>query len=860
MMADSLRVLYVDDEPDLLDIGTIFLEGSKNFKVTTAPGASEAILLLVRAKFDVIISDYQMPGMDGIEFLIEVRKRFGSIPFILFTGKGREEVVIQAINQGADFYLQKGGEPAAQFAELSHKVMQAVSRKRVEEALRNSEEKYRHLIEHSNQAIAVIQDGMLKLVNHRSVEFTGYTEQELLSMQFPALIDPDDREMVVERYRKRMKGEDLPPDCTFRVRRRDGGMRWIELKVAPIDWEGCPATLNFFTDITERKEAETALRESEEKYRSLVGHVHDGIYIYQGDHFVYTNAMVTTMTGYSQEELLTTPFISLVHADDQAFIRDIAERRMRMEPVSGTYECRIIRKDGVVRTLEIAVATIPYKNGIAALGAARDVTDRKQAEQLLKESEEQYRVIADFTYDWEYWIAPDRKLIYVSPSCERITGYGPGEFILDPALLVTITHPDDQKIIINHLSELPKLPDHTVAHRTLEFRIISKDGTVRWIGHKCQSVYDRNGEFRGIRGSNRDITERKLVEEALREKEKKYRYLVENLNDVVFSVDQNGFITYVSPAGERQYGYSSSDLLGKPFTDVVFSDDVPHIQKRFREINQGIIEPFDWRLIHRDGTVTWVRTSTRPVPDHQGNKRFLGIISDISREKRAEDALREVNRKLSLLSGITRHDISNQLTVMQGYLKIMEKKHQDPALGEYFQKMNASAERISAMIRFTEEYESIGVHVPAWQDARTFVDTASGQAPLGNVVVKNDLPEDLEVFADPLIVKVCYNLMDNAVRYGGKITTIHFSVDDTGGKQIIVCEDDGIGIPVGEKEKIFDRGHGKHTGLGLALSREILSITGITIRETGEPGNGARFEMTVPDDIWCIVGKGELNG
>jgi signal transduction histidine kinase len=157
------------------------------------------------------------------------------------------------------------------------------------------------------------------------------------------------------------------------------------------------------------------------------------------------------------------------------------------------------------------------------------------------------------------------------------------------------------------------------------------------------------------------------------------------------------------------------------------------------------------------------------------------------------------------------------------------------------------------MIQFTKEYESIGVTAPAWQECRTLVDTAAKQAQLGNVRVRNDLPEGMEVLADPLVVKVFYNLIDNAVRYGGKITTIRFSALDRNGDRVIVCEDDGDGVVAEEKEKIFERGFGKNTGLGLALSREILDITGITIIETGEPGKGARFEMTVPEGMWRHV-------
>jgi len=150
------------------------------------------------------------------------------------------------------------------------------------------------------------------------------------------------------------------------------------------------------------------------------------------------------------------------------------------------------------------------------------------------------------------------------------------------------------------------------------------------------------------------------------------------------------------------------------------------------------------------------------------------------------------------------------------------------------------------MIQFMKGYEEIGVAAPVWQEICTLADTAAKQAPLGKIIVQNDLPAGAELFADPLVVKVFYNLMDNAVRYGGKITTIRFSVEEAGDDRLIVCEDDGDGVIAGEKEKIFERGFGKNTGLGLALSREILAITGITIRETGEPGKGARFEMVVP--------------
>ena len=221
-----------------------------------------------------------MPGMDGIQFLVEVRKRFGPIPFILFTGRGREEVVIQALNSGADFYLQKGGEPEAQFAELTHKVKSAASRKKANDALRKSEEKYRQLIEHSNEAIIVAQDGILKLVNHRMIELTGYLEQELLSRPFSVFIHPDDRAMVVERYQKRLEGVEGPSRYAFRLSSKNGSTRWVEISVVVIDWDKHPATLNFLTDITDRKRADDSLREEQQFSKLLLDSLPGIFYLY----------------------------------------------------------------------------------------------------------------------------------------------------------------------------------------------------------------------------------------------------------------------------------------------------------------------------------------------------------------------------------------------------------------------------------------------------------------------------------------------------------------------------------------------------------------------------------------------------
>jgi signal transduction histidine kinase len=247
------------------------------------------------------------------------------------------------------------------------------------------------------------------------------------------------------------------------------------------------------------------------------------------------------------------------------------------------------------------------------------------------------------------------------------------------------------------------------------------------------------------------------------------------------------------------------------------------------------------------------------------SEEALGVSKIIEKEmeyhetelmKFYNQSLDAVNKKLSLISRITRHDITTQLTVLQLYHEMLEMKMPDSSHQEYFKKIGIATERISSIIRFTREYEEVGINTPVWTDVSAIMDAAKKDEVTGNLRLVNDLPAGTEVYADALITNILYNLMDNAVRYGGEITTLRFSVQESGDNRVILCEDDGDGVPAGEKERIFDRGYGKNAGLGLALSREILDITGITLRETGEPGKGARFEIAVPKEMWRVSGNG----
>jgi len=204
------------------------------------------------------------------------------------------------------------------------------------------------------------------------------------------------------------------------------------------------------------------------------------------------------------------------------------------------------------------------------------------------------------------------------------------------------------------------------------------------------------------------------------------------------------------------------------------------------------------------------------------------------------------NRKLNLLSSVTRHDIRNQLTALLGYLELIRVRVQDPETLVMLEKEEKTAGNIIRQIEFTKNYEELGVHAPMWQDVAMSVNALKSARSLGMVTISTKL-DGLEIFADPLFEKVHENLIDNSIRHGERVRHITFSYVPYANNMIaLVYEDDGIGIHEEDKNRIFDKGFGKNTGLGLFLIREILAITGITIKESGTYGKGARFEILIP--------------
>ncbi|HXX55803.1 MAG TPA: PAS domain S-box protein [Methanoregula sp.] len=357
-----------------------------------------------------------------------------------------------------------------------------------------------------------------------------------------------------------------------------------------------------------------------------------------------------------------------------------------------------------------------------------------------------------------------------------------------------------------------------------------------------------------------DITEQERAEKELRESENKFRNVVENSLDGILITAMDGTVLFRNRAEAAIFELGSETArLG---TSNVFEYVSPEVRGKiledFSRVAQGIDSyPVTYPALTATRRPIWVEAIGKRIR-FQDSPAVLVSLRDISARKQMEETLQRANRKLNLLSTITRHDINNKLHALNGYIELVHANvAADPPLQEYFSRITDASDQIATMIQFTKEYKDIGIRASVWQELRSLVDEAGRDALPGRVSIRNELPSGAEIFADPLIVKVFFNLIDNAQRHGGKITTIRFSFSASDHAGTIVCEDDGDGVVLTDKERIFDRGFGKNTGFGLAISREILDITGITIRETGEPGKGARFEMTVPREAYRITDAGK---
>ncbi len=760
MVPDGVRsaiisLLYVDDEPALLDIGKLFLERTGEIAVTPAASAQDALRMLEEGGFDAVVSDYQMPGMDGIDLLHRLRGQGSDIPFIIFTGRGREEVAIEALNSGADFYVQKGGDPKTQFAELLHKIRRAVAGRRAEREL---QQRHDELLA-ANEQLAAAEEEMRQQV------------EEIAA-------------------------------------------------------------------------AQQALRVSRNRYRGIFENTGSATIIIENDMTIsLANSAFEHLSGFSRHEIEDAKtWAAFVHPDDRERMKSCHRRRRVGHPdVPNRYEFRFLDRSGEMKHIHLTVGLIPETD--QSVASLVDITEKKLMQQMLQESERRLSTLFANLLGMAYRCRNDRDwtMEFLSDGALALTGYTPADLVESRRVVYgSLIHPDDRDRVWEEVQAALAEPRPF----QLFFRLITRDGEEKWVWEQGRGVFDTHGELVALEGYITDITERFRFEERLREQTDAMEAAIDGI--AIFDADRNHVYTNRAYAGI--YGYDNpGELTGRSWRVLYDADELLRFE-------QEILPEFG-RTGNYRGTARGKKKDGSMFPQEVSltalrNGGLICVVRDITERKRAEEALRFANRKLHLLSAITRHDILNQVTALTGFLALAKEQSGDAEQIDYLDRLEKAAEMIRQQIEFTRECEKVGSAEPGWQS----VDTVIARACDGRLPVGCDL-SGLDVYADQMLVNVFANLMDNTVRHGEQATGVRVYCRPSAEGIVIVWEDDGVGIPADRKERIFIRGFGRNRGYGLFLIREILAITGMTIRETGEAGKGARFEIAVPEDAYRFTGS-----
>ena len=880
-----ISVLYVDDEPDLLELCKVFLEQDGDFRVDTTASPLRVFDLLAKNRYDAIVCDYLMPEMDGISVLKEVRGKKSDIPFVLFTGRGREEIVIEALNNGADFYLQKGVDVQAVFVELASKLRQAVLRRHAEGSLKESERKFHDIINFLPDAtFAIDRSGTVIAWNRTIEDMTGIMASEMIGRQEYSYAVPfygKKRPMLIDFI---LNTDEKPHSSWTEISRekeiltakiqytnQNGQKRIMMAKASPLfnhngEIVGAVESIRDITSLQESEDelraaheqlraseeelrsqldeltlAEAEIRAREEQLREITATI-PGI-VFQCSAQSDGNITVTFVSGRSQD-ILGIPddpagffdrCVAQIHSDDrEAFKKSVHDAVQGANPWE--YEGRFQRPDGETIWIRGLSNPVRHDTELVYSGVILDITRERERDEVIRRSEQQYRDLAELLPQMVFEMDRELNVTYANHHALDMLGLTRDDVRSGVNALSHILPSEQPRIMQNMEKMLRGEPGGNP-----EYTAVRNDGSTFPI-HIYAAPILRDNTITGFRGVIADISKWKKALSEKRESEARYQSLSEAAQDIIYIIDRNDNIVYLNSFGLSMLGKTAAEVTGKPrrslFPESTSSHQYMNIQ---RVISTGKPLRIESTIPLPDQEI-WQDTHLVPLRDATGLiTGVLGISRDISRLKLAEVALKRSNEKLNLLNSITRHDVANQLTILNGYIQLALTKGPDPVTADFLEKVAVAGETIQRQIEFTRAYQDLGRQAPDWFSLPEVISKAKPDG-----VTFTSLCMGYEVFADPMLEKVFFNLFDNALRHGERVTSMIVRCETDGEELKVIVEDDGIGIPLDLKQKIFKKGFGKNTGYGLFLVREILGITNISIHETGRHGSGARFEITVP--------------
>jgi PAS domain S-box-containing protein len=678
----------------------------------------------------------------------------------------------------------------------------------------------------------------------------GYSEEEAMGRDIRELLVPGEARDQMAAASARMAESGIPePAVEMVLVNRDGNSVPVFSSYTVVKIPG-KSTVIFSTeiDLTTRRRAEEAVREEKEHLLSILDsapfgtlevELHDdkSLIVVRGTPSAGSilGTDCSRYTGMTFEKV----FPALAATEIPDTFRDVARNGKPFSIDAFDYG-----GEGTPGVLEIHAIQVG-QGRIAVF--FRDVSRKKKVEDELAQSETKFRSLVQNSSDILQILDAEKRLVYSSPAFSNLLGYPEGD--LNGRCVLELVHPEDRARVLTDLEEVytrknPGIPT--------EYRILKATGDYIYVESAGVNRLGVPG-VDGIVITTHGIHERKLSEQVMQESEERFRFIFQHSHDAIClsSITPSGMFGTIAEANDAatlQTGYSGDELRQKTLLEISSRDLAQKSHMIMMELFTRGEARFETMQYRKDGSLVPVEISAR-LAKLRDKTHIIMISRDISRRKHDERALRITNQKLQLMNIVAWNDIQNKVAGLRGSVELCREPVTDEKRKKIIDSEDEILKVIHRQLQYTKEYRELGIHPPQWVNLPQILRMIVSSKGIGPVKFMTDI-RDLELYCDPIIEKVFSHLIDNTQNHGMKATEIHVTCSEATDGLRIIYEDDGVGIPVEKKKDLFMHGTGASGGLSLFFVHDILEISDMTIRETGEPGKGARFEIYVPRGLY----------